>query len=91
VVARTAAQRPSLDPESADAAAWLQEPSQDSRGERERADVALLAALDAASSEGLSPDELAARVGRSRAWVFSRLDVHATAGRAVRLRWARAS
>ncbi len=29
-------------------AAWTQKPSQDSRGERERADVALLAALDAA-------------------------------------------
>jgi S-DNA-T family DNA segregation ATPase FtsK/SpoIIIE len=89
VVTRTAAQRPSLDPESADAAARPPEPSQDTRGERERADVALLAALDAAPPDGLSADELAARVGRSRAWVFSRLDVHATTGRAVRLRRGR--
>ena len=53
--------------------------------------MALLAALDAAPPDGLSADEVATRVGRSRAWVFSRLDAHATAGRAVRLhlgRWA---
>ncbi len=89
VVAHAGAQRPALDPESSDAAARPQEPSQDSRGERERADVALLAALDAAPPDGLSADELAARVGRSRAWVFSRLDVHGSAGRAVRLRRGR--
>ncbi len=59
------------------------------RGERERADVALLIALNAAPPDGLSADELAARVGRSRAWVFSHLDVHATTGRAVRLRRGR--
>ncbi len=69
VVARVGAQRPALDSESADAAARLQEPSQDSRGARERADIALLAALDAAPPDGLSADEVAARVGRSRAWV----------------------
>ncbi len=51
--------------------------------------MALLAALDAAPPDGLSADELAARVGRSRACVFSRLDVHATTGRAVRLRRGR--
>ncbi len=89
VVASAGARRPALDPESADAATRPQEPSQDSRGERERADVALLAALDAAPPDGLSADELAARVGRSRAWVFSRLDVHAAAGRAIRLRRGR--
>jgi S-DNA-T family DNA segregation ATPase FtsK/SpoIIIE len=66
-----------------------QELSEDSRGERERADVGLLAALDAAPPGGLSAAELAARIGRSRAWVFSRLDVHASAGRAVRLRRGR--
>lgn len=54
--------------------------------DRERADVALLAALDAALPDGLSAGELAARVGRSRAWVFSRRDLNASAGRAVRLR-----
>jgi len=53
--------------------------------------MALLAALENALPDGLSAGDLAARVGRSRAWVFSRLDVHATAGRAIRLgrgRWA---
>jgi DNA segregation ATPase FtsK/SpoIIIE, S-DNA-T family len=91
VVARTAARRPSLDPESADAARRPQEQSQLTRSERERADVALLTALDSAPPDGLSAGDLAARVGRSRAWVFSQLNVHATAGRAVRLgrgRWA---
>jgi len=91
VVARAGAQRPDLDPVSADAAARPQEPSQPARPDRERFDTALLAALDNAPPDGVSADELAARVGRSRAWVFSRLDVHATAGRAVRLgrgRWA---
>jgi S-DNA-T family DNA segregation ATPase FtsK/SpoIIIE len=91
VVASTAGQRPALDPVSADADARPQEPSQSARPDRERFDMALLAALDSAPPDGLSADELAARVGRSRAWVFSRLDVHATAGRAVRLgrgRWA---
>ncbi len=33
--------------------------------------AALLAALDAAPPDGVSADELAARVGRSRAWVFA--------------------
>jgi S-DNA-T family DNA segregation ATPase FtsK/SpoIIIE len=51
--------------------------------------LALLAAQDAAPPDGMSAEELAARVGRSRAWVFSRLDVHASAGRAVRLRRGR--
>jgi hypothetical protein len=66
-------------------AARPRELSQDSRGKRERADVALVAT----PPDGLSADELAARVGCSRMWVFSRLDVHATAGRAVRLRCGR--
>ena len=57
--------------------------------DRERADVALLAALDAAPPAGQSAEELAAQVGRSRAWVFSRLDVHATTRRAIRLRRGR--
>ncbi len=51
--------------------------------------MALLAALDATPPDGLSADELAPRVGRSRAWVFSCLHVHASAGRAVRLRRGR--
>src|SRR5262249_37717444 len=89
VVARTATQRPSLDPESADAAAGPLKPPQDSGSERERADLALLAALDAAPPDGRWADVLAARVGRWRAWVFSRRDVHATAGRVVRVRRGR--
>ena len=70
VVARAGAHRPVLDPESAEGAAWPPEPSQADRPDRERFDSALLAALDSASPEGVSADELAARVGRSRAWVF---------------------
>jgi hypothetical protein len=66
-----------------------QESSPDTRRERADADAALLTALDAAPPDGMSADELAARVGRSRAWVFSRLDVHATTGRTVRLRRGR--
>jgi len=91
LVARAGAQRPALDPTSADAAARAPEPSQTVRPDRERFDAALLAALDSAPPDGVSADDLAAHVGRSRAWVFSRLDVHATAGRVVRLgrgRWA---
>jgi S-DNA-T family DNA segregation ATPase FtsK/SpoIIIE len=93
VVDRTGGQRATLDPESSDAALPPEKSPQDTGAERERLDDALLAALAAAPSDGLSAAELAARVGRSRAWVFSRLDVHATAGRAVRLRrgrWAAA-
>ena len=46
-------------------------------------DMALMAALREAPRGGLSADELAARLGRSRAWVFKRLQVHRTAGRAA--------
>jgi S-DNA-T family DNA segregation ATPase FtsK/SpoIIIE len=84
--------RPALDTISSAAATRRVEPSERVRdGERE--DTLLLATLQNAPSDGLSADELAARIGRSRAWVFARLNVHAAAGRAVRLRrgrWAAA-
>ena len=91
---RAGRERPVLDSVSADAATQPQEPSEGSRADRERspdqrADAALVAALSAAPPDGLSPDELAARIGRSRTWVFTRLHVHEAAGRAVKLRRGR--
>jgi len=59
------------------------------RGPDEQADAALVAALDEAPPDGLSADELAARCGRSRAWVFTPLHVYASSGQAVKLRRGR--
>src|SRR5262249_50703225 len=58
-------------------------------GPDQRAHAALLAVLDAAPSEGLSADELAARIGMGRTWVFTRLHIHEMAGRAAKLRRGR--
>lgn len=98
VAVRTGADRPKLDPVSADAAANPQElpetattPMAPCAPPRlDDPDEALLAALRAAPRGGLSADELADRIGRSRAWVFGRLPVHEASGRAVKLgrgRW----
>ncbi len=52
-------------------------------------DGLLLAALDGAPHGGLSADELALQLGRSRAWVYKCLLVHRSTGRAVSLRRGR--
>jgi DNA segregation ATPase FtsK/SpoIIIE, S-DNA-T family len=90
---RVAATRPTLDPASAEAAAGAQKPAESA--DRDQADGAddpdglLMAALEDAPQDGLSADELAARLGRSRTWVYKRLVAHRSAGRAVRLRRGR--
>jgi S-DNA-T family DNA segregation ATPase FtsK/SpoIIIE len=91
---RYGAERPALDSVSADVVERRDEPSVGSMGERglapdQRADATLVAALDMAPSDGLSAEELASRVGRSRAWVFIRVNVHEAAGRVARLRRGR--
>jgi DNA segregation ATPase FtsK/SpoIIIE, S-DNA-T family len=93
--------RPTLDTVSADAAA---EPARAPERPRPPVEVhdreddtqpandpdrLLLAALQAAPDGGLSADELAARLGRSRAWVYKRLVAHRSAGRAASLRRGR--
>jgi len=84
------ASRPALDSTSADAAGEPQKPSESVLDVgADDPDGRLLAALDEAPPGGLSADELAARLGRGRTWVYKRLMAHSTAGRAVRLRRGR--
>jgi S-DNA-T family DNA segregation ATPase FtsK/SpoIIIE len=92
--ARAGTARPVLDPVSADAAAGPQKPVQGADAHNgptaaDDPDRRLLAVLREAPHGGLSADELAARLGRSRAWVYKRLMAHSGAGRAVRLRRGR--
>jgi S-DNA-T family DNA segregation ATPase FtsK/SpoIIIE len=89
VVTSAGDQRPALDSASADAASEPQEAPQRPRDHRMLGDEALLAALDSAPPDGLSADELAARIGRSRSWVFTRLEAHTIAGRVTKLRRGR--
>jgi DNA segregation ATPase FtsK/SpoIIIE, S-DNA-T family len=95
---RHGAERPGLDPASADAAEKPPEPRQAASDAAEQpktpssadADEALLALLRSAPHTGLTVDELARRIGRKRTWVYERLSDHARAGRAVRVgpgRW----
>jgi S-DNA-T family DNA segregation ATPase FtsK/SpoIIIE len=97
---RTAAAQPAVRRQSLDAASAqaveapfrAPQPSQEASdsNRRDDPDEALLAALMAAPSAGLTARELAARIGRSRSWTFERLRHHAKAGRAVQLghgRW----
>jgi S-DNA-T family DNA segregation ATPase FtsK/SpoIIIE len=89
---RPGAARPELDPVSADGAAGRQEPAEQTTGTAPAApdpDASLMVALDAAPPGGLSADELAVQLGRSRAWVYKRLLVDRKAGRAVALRRGR--
>ncbi len=95
VAGRHSAPRPALDSVSADAAGEPQKPSLSATAPVETREPAvdpdglLLAALDKAPHDGLSADELAAQLGRSRAWVYKRLLAHRSAGRAVSLRRGR--
>jgi hypothetical protein len=89
-------QRAVLDPASAQAAARGQEPSASvylpgdgADGSEADPDAALLAALREAPRAGLSADELAARLGHGRTWVYKRLSANAEAGNVVRLRRGR--
>ena len=93
---RAGAHRPALDSASARASIGPQESSQpvgmdadDPEPEDIKPDVLLLAALRKSPRGGVSADELAARLGRSRAWVYRRLQAHRAAGRAVQLRRGR--
>jgi S-DNA-T family DNA segregation ATPase FtsK/SpoIIIE len=85
--------RPSLDTVSAGALTTAQEPSGSARQGQDAHDDdhdgRLLEALTDAPAAGVSADELAARLGRSRAWVYKRLLVHSRSGRATRLRRGR--
>ncbi len=87
------ATRPALDPASVEAAGGPQKPPEgavhDPANSADDPDGLLLAALDEASPGGLSADDLAARLGRGRTWVYKRLMAHSSAGRAVRLRRGR--
>ena len=84
------ATRPALDPASAEAAGEPQKPAEDAANDGpDDPDRLLLAALDEAPPGGLSADELAARLGRGRTWVYKRLMAHSSSGRAVRLRRGR--
>jgi DNA segregation ATPase FtsK/SpoIIIE, S-DNA-T family len=88
--------RPPLDSVSAIAVTTPHRPSESTMQtadvtDGEDHDGRLLAALADAPVGGVSADELAARLSRSRAWVYKRLLAHRQAGRAVRLhrgRWA---
>lgn len=93
---RSGVQRAVLDPASADAANGRQEPPEgpsapvdDANESDADPDAALLAALRDAPRAGLSADELAARIGHGRTWVYKRLNANATAGNVVRLRRGR--
>jgi hypothetical protein len=81
--------RPALDPTSAEAAGEPQESPEHVRESANDPDRLLLAALAEAPPGGLSADELAARLGKGRTWVYKRLTAHSSAGRAVRLRRGR--
>jgi S-DNA-T family DNA segregation ATPase FtsK/SpoIIIE len=81
--------RPGLDPASAEAAGEPLKPRESVSDDASDPDRLLLAALADAPPDGLSADELAARVGRSRPWVYQRLVAHSSARRAVRLRRGR--
>jgi S-DNA-T family DNA segregation ATPase FtsK/SpoIIIE len=96
--ARHAAERPRLDPTSADAAEKppeLHQAVHGSTGESRaataaEAEDALLALLATAPYAGLTVGELAERIGRKRTWVYDRLSAHARAGHATRVgpgRW----
>jgi S-DNA-T family DNA segregation ATPase FtsK/SpoIIIE len=95
VAVRHSASRPALDSVSADAAREPERPSEsataplETREPEPEPDGLLLAALDGAPDGGLSADELAAQLGRSRAWVYKRLLAHRSVGRAVSLRRGR--
>jgi S-DNA-T family DNA segregation ATPase FtsK/SpoIIIE len=96
VAGRASGQRAVLDPTSAQAAAGGQEPSEAVRPPGDEADgsgadpdAALLAVLRDAPRAGLSADELAARLGHGRTWIYKRLSANAEAGNVVRLRRGR--
>lgn len=92
---RHGAERPGLDPMSADVANSPQETLQEPESARSRpssvdADEAFLGLLRLAPPGGLTVAELAWRVGRKRTWVYDRLSVYARSGRAARVgpgRW----
>jgi S-DNA-T family DNA segregation ATPase FtsK/SpoIIIE len=94
---RAGVQRPVLDPVSAQATTGRLEPSEavnapvgDGGGSvAVDPDAALFAALRDAPRAGLSADELAARIGHGRTWVYKRLSANAKAGKVVRLRRGR--
>jgi DNA segregation ATPase FtsK/SpoIIIE, S-DNA-T family len=92
------ANRPGLDPASAEAAEKPPDPRQEPHepaGESSmvtaaEADESLLALLASATHGGLTVEELAGHIGRKRTWVYDRLSAHARAGRVARVgpgRW----
>ena len=90
---RHAPTRPPLDTLSADAIDDLDEPADtiaDEIDDDTNPDLTLWTALCAAPAEGLSIPELMHATGMRRTWIYDRLQVHATGGRAQQVsrgRW----